>query len=83
MEDSAPLRVLRPDTGTEEDEEVPEEPGDVVEGHAEEHVDVDGVPGTLESGECQQYCQRCHQEDGGYCQTCFNEYFMRIGLSLA
>ena len=51
MEDSAPLRVLRPHTGTEEDEEVPQKPGDVVEGHAEEHVDVDGVPGTLESGE--------------------------------
>ena len=34
---------------------IPEEPGDVVHGHREEHVLVDGDAGTAERGEGEEY----------------------------
>ena len=46
MQHPAPDRVLGPNTGVEQHEEVPEKPGDVVECHTEEHVDMDGVSRT-------------------------------------
>ena len=39
----APDRVLGPNTWVEQDKEVPEKPGDVVECHTGEHVDMNGV----------------------------------------
>ena len=48
MKDPAPDRVLGPDPRGEEDQEVPEQPGDVIDGHTEEGVDMYRVPGTLQ-----------------------------------
>ena len=53
VQHSAPHGVLWPHVGVEQDKEIPEKPGYVVEAHAEEHVDVNGVAGTSEGGEGQ------------------------------
>ena len=48
VKDAAPDRVLGPDTGIEQHQDIPEQPGDVIEGHAEEEVNMDLVSATFQ-----------------------------------
>ena len=48
VKDAAPDRVLGPDAGVEQHQDIPEQPGDVIEGHAEEEVDMDLVSATFQ-----------------------------------
>ena len=51
MKNSAPDLVLGPNIRLEENQLVPQQPGDIVQSHGEEHVLVDCDPGALEGGE--------------------------------
>ena len=51
METSAPHAVAGPDVGLEENQVVPENPGDVVQGQGGKHVTVHCDPQTFDGGE--------------------------------
>ena len=65
LEHPAPGRVLGPNTGGEENKVVPEQPGNVIDGHTEEQVHVNRVPGTLQCREHQQDQQGDEEEHQG------------------
>ena len=45
---------------------IPEKPGDVVHGHGEEHVLVDGDAGTVKGGKGEEDEKRKNQSTEGY-----------------